>query len=183
MANRDWELLGWWTDHPSVDFIAAGTVVAIHVVVASEGGSGDVLAWIDSKQRLTLYAAGAGVVAVIGGLAAISLALYQSTDGERSRALRRHYGEVMRRNWRGLLIVTGLASALCLVAIAIDRRADPLSGRFVFEFGIALWAARFVRLVWLLDRLLALVDKDATDKPPPAAPPLSSRWKQRANTG
>lgn len=174
--------IGWWSDHPSVDFVAAGVVVALHAAVTKRG-HGDLLAWIESPQRQTLYAAGAGVVAVIGGLAAISLALYQSAEGDRSRALRAQYGDVMRRNWRGLLVVTGIASALCLIALATDRKHDPLSSRFIFEFALALWAARFVRLVWLFDRLLTVADKDLTDKPRPAAPEVSSRWQRRANTG
>jgi len=180
--TRDRHLGGWLSEHPSVDVALALLVVAVHLAVTHIWGRGDVLAWIEPQQRQTLYAAGAGVVSVLGGLAAIGLALYQTAGGARARAVRRHYGLALRKNWRGLLTVTGVSALLCLVALAVDRPDDPLLARFIFEFAMVLWAIRFGRLIWLFGGMLALADLDLTDEPRAPAPPLDQDWRKRRSS-
>ena len=162
------------SEHPAVDVLLAAAVTAMHILVVARTGRADVLSWVESPQRQTLYGAAAGVIAIIGSLGAIALAQYHPGDGDRSKAVRRLYGRALRRNWRAILTITGLSSGLCLVALAIDRESDPLSCRFIFEFALALWALRFCRLVWLLDAIFAMPDLDSTDEDRPVAPPLGA---------
>ncbi len=113
------------SEHPAVDVLLAAAVTAMHILVVARTGRADVLSWVESPQRQTLYGAAAGVIAIIGSLGAIALAQYHPGDGDRSKAVRRLYGRALRRNWRAILTITGLSSGLCLVALAIDRESDP----------------------------------------------------------
>ncbi len=176
---RQFDPMGWVSEHPSVDFGVAAAVLGLHLLLA-RSGHGDVLAWIETDQRQALYGAGAGVVSIIGGLATVALAMYQAADGRRSRAIRRFYGVPLRKNWRGVLFVTGFAAVLCLVSLSLDRARDPLSARFVFEFAMMLWGVRLVRLIWLFDAFLKVMDTDAMDRPMPPAPGLGPRWTTSA---
>lgn len=63
----------------------------------SDGLWGDWLAWIDSEQRVSQYGTAAGVVSAIGGLSSIAISIYLSSNGERIRAVRRHYQQELRR--------------------------------------------------------------------------------------
>jgi hypothetical protein len=169
---------GWISEHPAIDLAAAAVLLAAHVLLTRRG-HGDFLAWLDTAQRQAVYGAGAGVVAVLGGLTAIALAQYRAATGDRSTALRRLYGPAVRKNWRGILLVTGLAALLCLVALATDRVNDPVSSRFIFEFAVLAWGLRFLRLIWLFDNMLAVADLDASDEPRAPAPAVHPRWSQR----
>lgn len=169
---------GWISEHPAIDLAVAAVLLAAHVIVTRRG-HGDFLAWLDTAQRQAVYGAGAGVVAVLGGLTAIALAQYRAATGDRSTALRRLYGPAVRKNWRGILLVTGLAALLCLVALATDRVNDPVSSRFIFEFAVLAWGLRFLRLIWLFDNMLAVADLDASDEPRAPAPAVHPRWSQR----
>lgn len=169
---------GWVSEHPSLDFALAAVLLADHVLVV-RAGHGDVLAWLTSSQRQAVYGAGATIVSILGGLAAIGLAQYNSATGERSAAVRRLYGQALRRNWRGILLVTGLTSALCVVALATDRNHDPASSRFVFEFAMLLWGIRFLRLVWLFDATLGMSDAEASDPGRAPAPDIHPKWQNK----
>lgn len=177
--SKDRDPVGFWSEHPGIDYFLAALPVCAHLYLVLVQNKGDVLLWVESTQRLALYAAGAGVVATIGGLAAIAVALYQSLNDPRSNALQALYGDVLRRNWLSILFVTGLASVACLTALALDRGGDPLRARFVFEAAMALWGARFVRLLWLFNKLLHVRDKGQSEKPRPTAPPVDPRWTER----
>lgn len=172
------DISGWISEHPSIDLAVAAAILTAHVTVTRRG-HGDLLAWLDSAQRQAVYGAGAGVVAVLGGLTAIALAQYRAATGDRSTAIRRLYGPAVRKNWRGILLATGLSSLLCLVALATDRANDPLSSRFVFEFAVLAWSLRFLRLIWLFDNMLAVSDLDASDEPRAPAPAFHPRWSER----
>jgi hypothetical protein len=171
-------ITGWISERPSADLVVAAVLVLAHILVTRRDHA-DVLRWIDSDQRQALYSAGTGVVAILGGLAAIALAQYQTASGERSTLLRRRYGAEVRRNWRALLLVTGLSATLGLVALATDRPGDPLFSRFIFEFAVAAWTLRFARLIWLFDNMLVVADFDASDEPRAPAPAVHPRWSVR----
>jgi len=65
------DISGWISEHPSIDLAVAAAILTAHVTVTRRG-HGDLLAWLDSAQRQAVYGAGAGVVAVLGGLTAIA---------------------------------------------------------------------------------------------------------------
>ncbi|KIF67170.1 hypothetical protein HY68_36395 [Streptomyces sp. AcH 505] len=169
----------FWADHLRIDYLIAGTAVCAHVLAVRSTGSGDWLSWIDSSQRTDLYAATAGVVSAIGGLSAIAISIYTAANGERLRAVRLHHQRELRRSWRSLLQATALCCFLLLAALALDRNADPLSVRFVFEFTMVFASLRFARLIWLFDRIMQISDADLAEPQRVAAPTRDPNWVQR----
>ncbi|WP_175408581.1 hypothetical protein [Streptomyces sp. TRM64462] len=178
MSVRD-TIEDFWAGHLRLDYLIAGVALGSHILVIRSTGSGDWLSWIDSSQRTDLYAAAAGSVSAIGGLSAIAISLYTAANGDRLRAVRlRHHAE-LRRSWRSLLQATAICCLLLLTSLSLDRDADPLSARFVFEYAMAFAALRFARLIWLFDRVMGLSDADLTEPAPPAMPVRDPGWVQR----
>jgi hypothetical protein len=169
----------FWADHLRIDYLVAGAAVCTHVFTVRGTGSGDWLSWIDSSQRTDLYAATAGVVSAIGGLSAIAISIYTAANGERLRAVRLHHQGELRRSWRSLLQATALCCLLLITALSLDRKGDPLSARFVFEFALVFAALRFARLIWLFDRIMQISDADLAEPPRVAAPARDPNWVQR----
>lgn len=172
------DLRGWLSEHPSLDFLAAGAAVGLHLLIINRFAAGDFLAWLESDRRADLYSGSAAVVATLGGLSAIGLAIYQSASGDRTRAIRVLYGNELRKNWRGLLVMAGVSAGLAFLAMSLDRTGDPLSSRFLYEYAMSLAVVRYIRLVWIFDRILQIADKDLTDKPRATAAPPSARWRE-----
>ncbi|WP_432049455.1 hypothetical protein [Verrucosispora sp. NA02020] len=176
MIDKATDARDWFSDHPGFDFVAATLIVGAHAAVVTWGKLGDFLIWLDSDRRADLYAQSAAVVATLGGLAAIGLAIYQSASGDRTRAIRVLYGRELRKNWRSLLVMAGVSAGVAFLAMSLDHDGDPLKARFLFEFAMALAIVRFGRLVWIFDRILNIADRDLVDAPRPEPAPLSSRW-------
>jgi hypothetical protein len=149
--------------------------VSGHVVAVLIWGRGDWLSWIESDQRVSLYGTAAGVVSAIGGLSSIAISIYLSSNGERIRAVRRHYQSELRRNWKALLVATALICMGYLVAQGLDDKTDSHSARYVFEASMALALIRFLRMLWLLDRMMGINDRDQSDPPAQPAPPIRPR--------
>jgi hypothetical protein len=171
-----WSEAVWW------DYVIALVLVSGHVAGVRAAERGDWLSWIDSEQRVSLYGTAAGVVSAIGGLSSIAISIYLSSNGERIRAVRRHYQSELRRNWRALLVGTALVCMGCLVAQGLDDKADSHSARFVFEASMALAVVRFLRMLWLLDRMMGINDLDQSASPPRPAPRYNPGWRQRNRT-
>jgi hypothetical protein len=116
-------------------------------------------------------------------LSSIAISIYLSSNGERIRAVRRHYQSELRRNWKALLVATALICMGCLVAQGLDDKADSYSARFVFEASMALAFVRFLRMLWLLDRMMGINDLDQSDPPPRPASRYDPNWRQRPRDG
>ena len=167
----------WFSEHPAIDFVGAVVIVGAHLAIVMWGQVGDFLIWLESDRRADLYSGSAAVVATLGGLAAIGLAIYQSGNGDRTKAIRILYGRELRKNWRSLLVMAGVSAGLAFLAMSLDHDGDPLKARFIYEGAIALAIVRFTRLVWIFDRILAIADQDLADSGPRAeAAPVSARW-------
>ncbi|MEV5107970.1 hypothetical protein ACFQ7G_19525 [Streptomyces massasporeus] len=171
-----WSEAVWW------DYAIALVLVSGHVAVVRAAGRGDWLSWIASEQRVSLYGTAAGVVSAIGGLSSIAISIYLSSNGERIRAVRRHYQSELRRNWKALLVATALICMGCLIAQGLDDKADSHSARFVFEASMALAFVRFLRMLWLLDRMMGINDLDQSGPSPRPAPRYDPGWCQRNRT-
>jgi hypothetical protein len=176
---------GLWSDRPVVDYVAMLVIVGAHLLLVLTTGRADLLLWIDDDQRQVLYQAGAGVVAIVGGLGSIALAVYQALEGVRADAVKRLYATELRRNWLAVTSATGTCALACVIAIAIDHPAaegapaatgDPYFARFLFEAAIVLSVLRFIRLLWLFHSMLKLDEAESRDKPRPPAPPVAPRW-------
>lgn len=175
---------GYWSERPAVDYLIVLVLVGAHLAFVLSTGRADLLLWVESPQRQVLYGAGAGVVAVVGGLGSIALAVYQALEGVRADAVKRLYATELRRNWLAVTTTTGAAALACVVAIALDHDpstpegvADPLFARFVFEAAVILGAARFIRLLWLFSGMLKVEAAQTNDQGKRPAPPVASRWQ------
>ena len=174
-----WSEAVWW------DYVIALVPVAVHFSVVKATGHGDWLSWITADQRVSLYGSAAGVVSAIGGLSSIAISIYLSSNGERLRAVRRHYQSELRPNWKSLLVATALICICCLAAQGLDRSGGPQWVPYVFEAAMALAIVRFLRMLWLFDAMMRLNDRDQTDPAPgPApAPQFDPNWSQRRRSG
>ncbi|OIJ63431.1 hypothetical protein [Streptomyces mangrovisoli] len=168
-----WSEAVWW------DYVIALVAVSAHVAIVRAMGRGDWLSWIDSEQRVSLYGTAAGVVSAIGGLSSIAISIYLSSNGERIRAVRRHYQQELRRNWKSLLTATALICVGCLAAQSLDNKADTHSARYLFEAVMALAVIRFLRMLWLLDSMMTVNDRDQSDPPAQPAPRFDPGWRRQ----
>ncbi|WP_095046232.1 hypothetical protein [Streptomyces sp. WM6386] len=168
-----------WSEWLWVDYLAAAVIVAGHILLIRLTGSGDWLSWIDSSQRTDAYGTSAGVVSAIGGLSAIAISIYTASNGIRVREVRREHHAKLRKSWRALLAVTALCCALFIVAQTLDRKNDPLSARFIFEYAFCLAVIRFGRLIWLFEMMMRISDRDLTDPQIEPAPVRDPDWVQR----
>lgn len=170
------DLKDWFADRPGLDYVVTLMIVGAHWAFIKWGKAGDVLIWLDSDRRADLYAQSAAVVATLGGLASIGLAIYQSASGDRTRAIRVLYGQELRRVWRSILVMAGMSSGLAFAAMSLDHIGDPLKARFLYEAAMTLAIVRFGRLVWVFDRILNIADRDLADGPRPEPAPAAPRW-------
>ncbi|GAA2755891.1 hypothetical protein GCM10009872_12510 [Actinopolymorpha rutila] len=173
--------LGWVSERPSIDLVAALVLVLAHVSIVRLWGHWNLLSWIPLDQRLGVYGTGATVVSIVGGLCAVAITVYLGAGGDRALAVRRHYSVEVRRNWRSLLSATGVSAMLCLVAQIVDRSSGPPIAPWLFEFAVLLAVARLLRIIWLFDNLIAVADIDLIDEPRPAAPEVDPRWRDRVS--
>lgn len=173
---RPSDLIDRWSETLGVDYLVPLVVVGTHLTVVRMLSPGHLFSWPDLSQRLSVYSTGATIVSIIGGLSAIAISLYLAAAGDRARAVRRNYQDSLRRNWRSLLIGMGIAATLCLVAQAIDRAQTPDPAWFVFEAGMGLATLRFIRLVWLFNAVMRIIDRDVTDLPRAPTPEVDKSW-------
>ncbi|MEV5093296.1 hypothetical protein AB0N18_36300, partial [Streptomyces griseoincarnatus] len=61
----------------------------------------------------------------------------------------------------------------------LDDKHDPHSARFVFEAVMGLAVMRFLRMLWLLDHMMGINDRDQSDPAPRPAPSFDPNWRQR----
>jgi len=173
-------LVDWWSEATWVDYALPVLLVGGHLTLVVTLSPGTAFNWPDAAQRLAVYNSGATIVSIIVGLSAVAIPIYLAADGYRARSVRRQRADPMRKNWRGLLSGMGLAAGLCLTAQIVDRPAQPLWAWFIFEIGIVVALAKFVRLVWLFDAVVKIVDSDLTDVPRLPAPDLDDAWRKKA---
>lgn len=171
-------VVDFWSEATWVDYAATALIVGAYFVATKLAHGGDWLRSISADQRLAVYGTGATIVSIVGGLSVIAITIYITANGERARAVRATYGKGMRRNWRALFVGLGLSSLSCLVAQAIDGIHDPLSSRVLFVAAMVFAAWRFLRLLWLFDALIGVMDRDLTDTGRLPAPTLGNAWKE-----
>lgn len=143
------------SERPYLDTILAGGLTVAHWLILERWF--DPWSGIDQAVRMVIYQTGAGVVAVVASLAAVGIAT--GGAGERRQALRRLYGPELRRNWRSLLLLSVVASISSVVAMVADGN-DQSWAPYLFEFAVLWTLLRMLRMVWLIDSLLALEDAD-----------------------
>jgi hypothetical protein len=171
-------VVDYWSEATWTDYAATALIVTSYFVATKLAHGGDWLRSISADQRLAVYGTGATIVSIVGGLSVIAITIYITANGERVRAVRAAYGTSMRRNWRALIIGLGLSALACLVAQAIDGEHDPSSSRILFAAAMVFAAWRFLRLLWLFDALIGVMDQDLTDSGRLPAPKLGKAWTE-----
>lgn len=170
--------LGLWSDHPSVDLVLATTVVLIHLFAVSKVNKADILYSADHSQRISVYGAGAGVVALIAGFTGTAIAQYGSSSGPVVTALRSAHGRAIRRNWISITSWLLTSATICLVAMAVDRNSSPAGSQWIFESALFVALCKFGRLVFLFRTILGAIDSEAA-LPSSTVP----HWTPRAPSG
>ena len=175
MSNRSFpkKLRNLWSEVPVLDTCLA---------VLLAGGYGwlrvrhqsDVLSTLTDEARQAAYGTLAGVAGGIFALifAAISIFLGLGS-GERIRALRGQYGDLITRTMFAMIRALGLVTAVALVAVVADQPGPlDLWVRGCVYLAFAAGVLRSVRLVWLFGRILAIDqrDKERATVPPPTVP-------------
>ena len=171
-------VVDFWSEATWTDYAVTAVLVVSYFLATGLAHGGDWLRTISADQRLAVYGTGATVVSIVGGLSVVAITIYITANGDRARAVRAVYGKTLRRNWRALFVGLGLSSLACLVAQAIDGDHDPLSSRVLFVAAMVFAAWRFLRLLWLFDALIGVMDKDLTDTGRLPAPELGGAWRE-----
>jgi hypothetical protein len=153
-------------EHPTVDYLAAFLLVGSHYVTWSIIGHGDVIGWIQPGNRHDLYGFGGAIIAIIFGFSATAISHYATAAGGRANQIKRRVGSSLRRQWMGTLFTPGLASAACLLAMALDLggTGSPVA-RWIFELALALALLKFIRTMFLFQAMLDVTDLDRADHP------------------
>lgn len=170
----------FWSEATWADYAATALMVGPYFAVTRIIHKGDWLRTISPDQKLAVYGTGATIVSIVGGLSVIAITIYITISGDRARAVRANHTRNLRRNWRALFVGLGLSALSCLAAQAIDVPHDPLSSRVLFVAAMVFAAWRFLRLLWLFDALVGVLDSDAIDPERVPAPELGKAWGEKA---
>jgi hypothetical protein len=173
------KIVDFWSEATWVDYAATALMVAPYFAITRIIHEGDWLRSIGSGQQLVVYGTGATIVSIVGGLSVIAITIYITISGDRARAVRARHSRDLRRNWRALLVGLGLSALSCLAAQAIDVPHDPLSSRVLFVAAMVFAGWRFLRLLWLFDALVGVLDSDAVDVDRLPAPELGKAWAEK----
>lgn len=147
-----------WSNHPATDLSLAAILVGIHLYLVYGLDMGNVLHWAKSEQRLALYAAGAGIMALIAGFTGTAIAQYGSSSGPIVNALRSTHGRAIRRNWLNIVKWMFCCGLLCMAAMAIDSQNSPKGSQWIFEAAVAISIVKVIRLLFLFDLIMSSVD-------------------------
>ncbi|MEV7229683.1 hypothetical protein AB0M79_22050 [Polymorphospora sp. NPDC051019] len=148
-----------WSEHPSIDLPLVATIVGVHLLIVYGVGIGNVLAWADSGQRTDVYAAGAGITALIAGFTGTAIAQYGSSSGPLISALRATHGREIRKNWLSITKWLMISAVLCITSMAIDGGSSPKGSNWLFEVAFALTIVKFARLIFLFELIMLSVDR------------------------
>jgi hypothetical protein len=154
----------WWSDHPATDFIPVCIIVGFHFSVVQGLKHGDFLSWPSTEGRIATYAAGAGVMALIAGFTGTAIAQYGSSSGPIVDALRRSFGETIRRSWASVVTWLLISALLCIIAMSIDRKTGTFGSQWVFEFAMCAGIAKFARLLFLFRLFLNASDRQSVNR-------------------
>jgi hypothetical protein len=153
-----------WLSRSGYDLTAVIFTLSAHLAAHIVWSTPALLHSIPLEKRPSLYGATATVVSLTGTLASVTVAQYLTNRGDRVKELKRRHPENLARAWRGVFLGSVLATALFLVAYALDSRTKSNDlGSWLFEAGAILALARFVRLALLFGELVQLIVLDDTN--------------------
>lgn len=171
--------LKWWGDHPWPDLL-----LAVLVGIGSFASVVDQPVVHDGGQRLGFYNSAGSIVAVVGGLAGISVSVYMGMSGSRSAALRAGAGPAIIRNWVWTLLATAFSALTCWSAQLADVSVGPRYAWAMVFAGVTWCVATSLRQAWLLRSMLRVFTADQTHGPMSSpAPTLAARFTESVVEG
>jgi hypothetical protein len=155
---------------PFIDFILAASIAASHLGVSMLYARIDVMSSMALESRVALYAAGAGVMALIAGFAGMAIALYGSSSGGLVEAIRRKHGKTIRKNWISISVWLLISATIFLLCIILDQDKEANYTRWIFGAVMVLAVLKFLRLVSIFNLILLAGDRQIEDFPLSSAP-------------
>ncbi|MBB5920162.1 hypothetical protein FHR81_001192 [Actinoalloteichus hoggarensis] len=153
----------WWLRHPNLDLaISIMLVLAAHV--ASSLAKKELGSWMDSGQRTDAYAAGAGVMSLLGGFVSVSVSQYLSTGGATFEAVRQRHGSVLNKNYMSIIKWLFGGALLCLLAMLLDTDRFYSASFSIFLTSLVLSVAKFTRLAVVFAIFLGTIVIDGRPK-------------------
>lgn len=150
-----------WAGHPTLDIASAAIIVCFHLFLVWKFAALKMLPWSDSPQRLAVYAAGAGMMALIAGFAGTAIALYGSATGPAMQQLRESHGRTIRKNWKSILGWLLISAVLCLFSMVVESKESTNFSEWSFEFAILMSIWKFCRLIFVFHLVMRSVDISA----------------------
>ena len=149
-----------WLNHPAFDYLAPLAVVAGSVLFGAGLTSG-----ADPGSRHTWYQT---LSPVLAGLLGVSITaatiLWALTPGPRLKRVTAVVGRRLSRLYFSSVLALAFASIAVAIAIPLDRSLEANWAATGVEAIVALAVLRFLRLLWLLGRLLAAITEDRRDE-------------------
>lgn len=162
------------SDRPIVDTLAAAAVALLHAMVLVRWA--DPWSAVSSSDRMTIFASGAAVVAVVAALAAVGMAA--GGNGPRAQAIRKHHAPELRRNWRALVLVSAVSPCVVILAQVVEANGETWAP-YVFEFAVLWTLIRMARLAWLIEALTKAEDLDISEPERRGPMPLNQDFLDR----
>jgi hypothetical protein len=167
-------------ERPALDYLAAGLLVGLHLMLIRKTGSGDVLMWGDREVRKDVYMTFVAFITFVGGFGVLALSTYTAARGPRVGMLRSHAGRELRRTLLAGLTGPVVTAVVIIAVMSADvRDADKVGLRFVGEAAIFFGLVRLLRLGYVMRALITAHDQDqaapeftASPAPAPAFPVL-----------
>lgn len=144
-----------WLQRPYLDTILPLALMILHVALWHFAGAFLLLEHVKVQSRPSLYSASALVISLTGTFTSLAVGQYLSNKGDRIKALKREFADVLGSTWRSIFLGTLASSALLLAAFGLDSRAHPNAlGIWLFEAAILLALPRLVRLAVLTSKII-----------------------------
>lgn len=132
-------------------------------------------------DRAAIYSSAGSLVAVVGGLGSVAVAVYMGRTGVRARRLRAVSGVPLRRNWWMIMMATLVSAIACWLAQIMDASKHPTVAWAMVVTAVVWCVLTGCRQAWLFLALMAVQDKDQAA---PTAKParVDEKWTRRAHS-
>lgn len=162
----------FWGAHPALDLPLVAGVGSFYIILVKYFPLLDLISGMSLSNRMAMYAAGAGVMALISGFAGIAISQYGSSSGKLVDSLRRSHGKVIRKNWLSVATWLLFSALFCIFCMMIDQGDEANFSRWVFMFVILFSLVKFLRLASVFSIILSAADKEASISPPVHTPKI-----------
>lgn len=151
-------------DHPSGLDLVLLAVVAIHFLATLFGYVPNIWAGLasatDQASVRAVYLAMLGPAAIVAGFAGVVVVFGLQSSSNRFREFRVAAGKALKRTWIASTLSGFVAVLLCVGAALSSVAGAPQIAPWFFELAILILAHGALRLVWILQGLIGIVQAD-----------------------